>query len=238
MNEAFPNPDCVLVISAHPDDPEFGAAGTVARWTRAGTKVVFVLVTDGSKGTEHPELTGQELIEMRHEEASQAARILGVAEVVFLDYEDGRIENNVELRRDITRQIRLHRPEIVITHDPTVRIYDNAGFNHPDHRAVGDTVLDCIYPLARDRLNFPEHEAEGLDPHKVLDIFLTSTTEHNYLVDITDTIDLKLQALLAHESQMPPAEELEEFLRERHHQYAQGTSFEYGERFRRVQLRR
>jgi LmbE family N-acetylglucosaminyl deacetylase len=136
----------------------------------------------------------------------------------------------------IVRQIRLHKPDVVVTHDPMTR-YGDSFLNHTDHRVVGDTVLDCVFPLARDRLNFPEHEKEGLEPHKVLDIFLIFTTNPNYWVDVSDTIHLKIKALCQHESQIGEPDKLEERIRARAQERAEKVSFEYAEIFRRVQLR-
>ena len=235
-NNNFPQPEHVLVISAHPDDPEFSAGGTVANWIRTGTQATYVVVTDGSKGSADPEMTIGKLIKIRQKEQHAAAKTIGVTEVMFLGYRDGEIYNTPDLRRDITRQIRLHRPEIIITHDPTTRIFQNTVLNHADHRAVGDTVLDCIYPIARDRLNYPEHEEEGLDPHKVLDVFLSGTEKPNLWVDITATMDIKMAALREHKSQFEDMEELEKGVREFARKRAQKVSFEYAEIFRRVQL--
>jgi LmbE family N-acetylglucosaminyl deacetylase len=173
---------------------------------------------------------------MRQIEQRAAAAVLGVEEDNFLGYEDGRVVNNTDLKRDCVRLIRTFRPDVLITHDPTARIINNQRINHPDHRAVGDAALDAVFPLARDRLNFPEHEAEGLEPHKVLDIFLTATNEPNLTVDITATIDKKIAALLEHKSQIGEPEKLEERMREFGARAAEGTSFHYAERFRRVQL--
>ena len=235
-NNNFPQPDRVLVISAHPDDPEFSASGTVANWVQLGTQAKYVIVTDGSKGSADPEMTSDNLIKMRQKEQRAAAKKIGVSEVAFLGYPDGEIYNTPDLRRDITRQIRLHRPDIVITHDPTTRIFQNTYINHPDHRAVGDTVLDTIFPIARDRLNYPEHEEEGLEPHKVLDVFLFGTEKPNLWVDITATIDIKIAALKQHKSQFDDIKGLEKRVRESSRRRAQKVSFEYAEKFRRVQL--
>ena len=238
MENNFPQPSRVLVITAHPDDPEFGSAGTVALWAQQGAEVTFVIVTDGSKGSADPTMTRDALVAIRQSEERRAAEILGVKEVVFLGYEDGTIQNTYELRRDIVGMIRKHKPDVLITHDPTARIISNIMLNHTDHRAVGDTTLDAVFPLARDRLNFPEHEAQGLEPHKVLDIFLIFTNEPNTTVNITSTIDLKIKALQAHTSQIGDPEELDRRIRERCHNIAKGTSFMYGEGFRRVTLAR
>ena len=232
----FPQPERVLLICAHPDDPEFSAGGTVASWVQAGTLAAYVIVTDGSKGSADPEMTSEKLVKLRQKEQRVAAKTIGVSEVVFLGYPDGETYNTPGLRRDITHQIRLHRPEIVITHDPTTRITLNTYLNHPDHRSVGDTVLDTIYPIARDRLNYPEHEEHGLEPHKVLDVFLAGAEKPNMWVDIGETMDKKIAALKKHASQFEDLEELEKRVRATARTRAKKVSFEYAESFRRVQL--
>lgn len=236
MENNFPTPARVLVIAAHPDDPEFPAAGTIAGWTKAGADVRYVIVTDGSKGSSEPGMTGPELVARRKVEQRAAGDVLGVGEIVFLGYEDGRVENSTGLKRDLVREIRLHRPDVLITHDPTARIIADIRLNHPDHRATGDAALDAVFPLARDRLNFPEHEADGLEPYKVLDIFLTGSNEMNLTVDITATIDLKIRALKEHKTQISDPEALETRMREFAARNAEGTSFQYAEKFRRVRL--
>ena len=238
MSNNFPDPKNVLVICAHPDDPDFGVAGTVAKWTSQGAKVTYVVVTDGSKGSPEPKMTKEKLIKLREEEQRKAADILGVDEVVFLGQPDGELRNTFELQEMLVRLIRTYKPDVLVTHDPTARIVDNVYLNHNDHRVVGDAVLDSVFPLARDRLNFPEHEKEGLEPHKVLDIFLLFTNEPNYWVDITNTIDKKIAALKAHKSQIGDPDELEERIRERARLRAKKVSFEYAEIFRRVRLQR
>jgi len=238
MDNELPIPERALVISAHPDDPEFGAAGTVALWTQAGAEVTYVIVSDGSKGSADPQMTSQQLAAIRKREQQAAADVLGVKQVLFLDYPDGGIYNTPELRRDIVEQIRRYRPEVLVTHDPTSYIVDNTYINHPDHRAVGSTTLDAVFPLARDRLNFPEHLAQGLEPYSVLDIFLVFTNEPNFWVDISSTVDKKVAALREHCSQFSEPEKVEEWVRERSRQWAQDKPYEYAERFRRVKLAR
>lgn len=230
-------PQRVLFIVAHPDDPDFGAGGTTARWVRNGACVTYVIVTDGSKGSKDPELASDRLAEIRQAEQWAAARVLGVSDVVFLGHRDGQVYNTPELRRDLVRQIRLHRPDVVVTHDPTTRFFGNTWINHPDHRAVGDTALDAIFPLARDRLNYPEHEREGLAPHRVLNIFLTSTSEPNEWVDVSETLELKIAALREHCSQIGDPEALAVRVRQRAQDNARGTPYAYSERFRRITLR-
>ena len=238
MSNNFPHPERVLVVVAHPDDPEFGADGTVALWASQGADVTYVIVTDGSKGTAEKEMTREKLIALREKEQKKAADAVGVANLVFLRQPDGEIENNDHLRELIVRQIRTYRPDVLITHDPTSRIVAGRRLNHRDHRTVGDAALDATFPLARDRLNYPEHEAEGLEPHKVLDIFLIFSDQADYTVDISNSIDKKIASLEAHESQISHLEDLAELIRERGRAAAEHVSFEYGETFRRVQLNR
>jgi LmbE family N-acetylglucosaminyl deacetylase len=238
MANNFPQPERVLVIVAHPDDPEFGAAGTCAVWAAQGAEVTYGLVTDGSKGSSEEDMTREKLIEVREAEQRQAAEAVGVSQLVFLRQPDGEVSNTYELRELLVRQIRKFRPDVLVTHDPTSRIVGGRYLNHRDHRVVGDTTLDAIFPLARDRLNFPEHEAQGLAPHKVLDVFLIFSDQPNYWVDITTTVEHKIKALQAHKSQVGDPEELAERIYERTRAAAEHVSFEYGEAFRRVQLRR
>lgn len=238
MKDTFIQPQRVLAVLAHPDDPEFGAAGTIARWARGGVAVTYVIVTDGSKGSDDPEMTGERLSTIRIAEQRAAAEVLGVAGVVFLGYPDGEVFNTMELRRDIVRQIRLHRPDVIMTFDPTNRFPYGNRINHPDHLAVGDATLNAVFPLARDRLNFPEHEEEGLKPHKVLEIFMTFTNEPNEWIDIHSTIGVKVAALQEHASQVGYREEFEEYIRQRARETADGTPYEYAEAFRRITLER
>jgi LmbE family N-acetylglucosaminyl deacetylase len=232
------SPERVLFIVAHADDPDFGAGGTTVRWVHDGARVTYVIVTDGAKGTQDPELAGDRLVQIRQAEQRAAAQVLGVSEVVFLGYPDGQVYNTPELRHDLVRQIRLHRPDLVVTHDPTTRFFGDNWINHPDHRAVGDTALDAVFPLARDRLCFPEHEREGLAPHAVLDVFLIGASEPNAWVDISETVDLKIAALHQHRSQIGDPEALAYRIRQRAGAYAEVTSYTYAERFRRITLTR
>ncbi|MEN8242551.1 MAG: PIG-L deacetylase family protein [Chloroflexota bacterium] len=238
MSNNFPNPERVMVVVAHPDDPEFGAAGTCAVWAAQGAEVTYVIVTDGSKGSAEADMTREKLVELREVEQREAGEAVGVSELVFLRQPDGEVSNTYQLRELIVRQIRKFKPDVLVTHDPTSRIVGGRYLNHRDHRVVGDTTLDAIFPLARDRLNFPEHEAEGLAPHKVLDVFLIFSDQPNYWVDISTTVEQKIKALQAHKSQVGDPEELAERIYLRTRAAAEKVSFEYGEAFRRVQLSR
>ena len=225
----------VMIITAHPDDAEFTAAGTVAKWTREGVAVIYVICTDGSRGSNDPEVKPEHLVAIRKAEQEAAARILGVEEIVYLDYEDGTLEPSLALRRDLTRQIRRYRPDIVVCPDPTVR-YSDGYLNHPDHRAAGDAALDAVFPSARTRYIFPELLAEGLEPHKVREVYIRGAPSPNLWVDISDTIELKIAALRKHVSQVSSSEGWEERVRARAQQAAEGQDMAYAESFKRIIL--
>lgn len=238
MEDNDMHPARVLVVMAHPDDPEFSAGGTIARWAAAGSQVHYVIITDGSRGSSDPQMTSERLAAIRRAEQNQAAAILGAKGVTFLNYTDGLLYNTPELRRDLARHIRIHRPEVVITHDPRARIIGDKRINHPDHLAAGDTALDAIFPYARDRLCCPELEAEGLEPYKVQTVLLAMTDQTNFTVDITPTLETKLEALRAHRSQISDPEALAERLREWAAHTARNHDFQYGEAFWRINLDR
>ncbi len=228
----LPVPESAMVIVAPPDDAEFMTAGTVARWTRAGARVVYVVVTKGDKGSDDPEMTPEKLARIREEEQRAAAAILGVEEVVFLGYPDAYLQYTLELRRDLVRLIRRYRPEVVVTFDPTTRFFRDSYTNHPDHRVTGDAAVDAVYPAARDRLTFAELLAEGLEPHKVRELWLGTTHEPNFWVDIGSVLEVKRQALLAHPSQLD--EGVAAFVTLLARESARGQPFEYAEAFRRI----
>jgi LmbE family N-acetylglucosaminyl deacetylase len=227
----------VMVITAHPDDAEFTVAGTVARWVREGITVIYVICTDGSRGSNDPKVRPEHLVAIRRAEQEAAARVLGVEEVVFLGYEDGTLESTLALRRDLTREIRRYRPDIVVCPDPTVRYYGDSYLNHPDHRAAGDAALDAVFPSACTRYIFPELLAEGLEPHKVREVHIHGALSLNLWVDISDTIELKIAALREHESQVGCVPGWEERVRARAQQTATGQGMAYAESFRRIILR-
>jgi LmbE family N-acetylglucosaminyl deacetylase len=195
-------PKKIAVIMAHPDDAEFSCAGTIARWTDEGHEVVYVLLTSGDKGSDDPEMTPELLVATREAEQREAARILGAKDVVFLKYPDGYLEPNLNLRRDLVRQIRRLKPDVVICQDPTVRWFEQEYINHPDHRAAGEATLAAIFPASRDRLNFPELLAEGLPPHRVREVYLAGAQTPDVTIDITNYLDRKIESLRAHTSQV------------------------------------
>src|SRR2546426_1422695 len=197
-----------MAIYAHPDDAEFGMAGTVGKWARAGVGVTYCMVTNGASGSDDPEMTRARLRDTRLEEQREAARILGVAEVVFLDFEDGYLEPTIDVRRAVARQIRIHRPDAILTMDPTLRFGGNFYVNHPDHIAAGEVTLRSINPDASTRQMFPElWRDEQLEPHKPKALFLLSFDEKGTAVDISDVLEIKIKALLAHSSQLWPGAE-------------------------------
>jgi LmbE family N-acetylglucosaminyl deacetylase len=227
----------VLLVAAHPDDPEFSSAGTVANWVRDGIEVVFVVVTSGDKGTPDQTMTGERLSTMREEEQRAAAARLGVTQVHFLRFPDGELTPGLELRGAITRMIRMYKPYAVMTHDPLTLFYNNEFINHPDHRAVGQATVDAIYPTARDPLQFAEQTREGLEPHKVKEIFLWGSDQPNVVVDISDTIQDKVEALKSHASQVGATDDLEERMKTRAAQVGEPAGLRYGEAFRRIIMR-
>lgn len=210
-------PQRILVILAHPDDPEFFCGGTIARWTLAGHQVAYCLLTCGDKGTKDRSLTSAALCSLRQEEQRSAAAILGVHDVRFLDYPDGYLVPDMNLRKEITRVIRQEQPDILVTCDPTNLYVRETYLNHPDHRAAGQATLDAVFPAARDHLYFIElWRDEQLEPHIVREVWISLPRDPDVSVDITDHWDLKLRALSEHKSQIGDRAQLEERMRSRH----------------------
>jgi len=226
-------PAQVIVVTPHPDDAEYGVAGTVARWVREGKEVVYVVCTNGDKGTSDANLRPEELVKIRKEEQMAAARLLGVREVIFLGHPDQNLEDTPEFRKELVRLIRKYRPDIIVTADPYRRY-----IWHRDHRITGQVTLDAVFPYARDHLSYPDLIEEGLYPHKVKDVLLWASEDINYRSDITKTFHLKLAALRCHQSQVGhiPPEELETRLRQRLKEMARGETFDLAEAFHRVEV--
>jgi LmbE family N-acetylglucosaminyl deacetylase len=201
-----------LVVTAHPDDVDFGAAGTVATWTDAGVEVAYCIVTDGDAGGFDPDVPRSEIPRIRREEQEAAAKVVGVDDVTFLGYPDGRLVPSIELRRDISRVIRRVRPDRVITQSP-VRDFRRIYASHPDHLAAGEAALCAVYPDARNAFAHPELLVEGYEPHTVAEVWLMAAPERDRFVDITDAFERKLTALRCHESQHPDPGSLEERMR-------------------------
>jgi LmbE family N-acetylglucosaminyl deacetylase len=204
----------ILVITAHPDDVDFGAAGTVAGWTEAGIEVTYCVVTDGAAGGSDPSVTRAEMAVIRQAEQTAAAKQVGVHDVRFLGYPDGQLEATIGLRRDLARMIRQVRPDRVVSPSPD-RNYTRVGTSHPDHRAAGSAALDAVYPDARNPFAFPELLAEEhLEPWTVREVWISGGPTPNHYVDVTDTFGRKIAALRAHASQIADPDALEPRLRE------------------------
>lgn len=191
-NSDLPTPASALTIGAHPDDAEFGAGGTLARWAAAGSRVTMLIVTDGSKGTWDEEMPAAELVAVRRTEQRRAADVLGVADVIHLDHVDGELENSMALREELCRWIRTVRPQVVLGHDPWRRY-----MLHPDHRAAGLGLIDGVV-AARDHLFFPD---QGLDKHRPDAVLLWQADKTDHFEDISTTFDTKIEALLCHSTQ-------------------------------------
>ena len=235
--ELAPEQRRVLLVAAHPDDPEFSSGGTVTRWVKAGIEVIIAVATSGDKGTPDKDMTNERLSSMREAEQRGAAARLGVNEVVFLRFPDGELTPSLELRGAVTRLIRQYKPYAVMTHDPLTLFYNNEFINHPDHRAIGQATVDAIYPTARDPLQFPEQIREGLEPHKVKEIYIFGTEQPNVLADISETIEDKIEALKLHVTQVGPPDELAQRIKTRSAQLAEPHGLQYAEGFRRVIMR-
>ncbi len=204
---------------AHPDDVDFGAAGTVATWTDAGHEVTYCIVTNGDAGGSDPSVSRSDMAVLRQAEQRAAAKCVGVEDVRYLGYPDGQVEPTLALRRDIARVIRQVRPDRVVCPSPE-RNYTRLPVSHPDHRAVGSAALDAVYPDARNPFAFPELAQEGLEAWTVGEVWISGSPQPNRFVDITDTFSRKIAALRAHESQTGHMDNLEEFMRTRLNQSA------------------
>jgi LmbE family N-acetylglucosaminyl deacetylase len=233
-------PDTAMVVFAHPDDAEIASGGVVARWVAAGCEVTYVLCTNGSAGTADRSLTPEELVDRRAVEQRAAADFMGVKNLVMLGYPDGGLEDTREFLGDIVRAIRQYRPHTVFSHDP----YRTRGFQHRDHRKAGIVTTDAVYPYARDHLHFAEQiTREGLEPHKVRELWYWGADEPEIIVDVTASIDRQIAALIRHESQMPgfnvrPGDTIDRRLKQNAAELARGYDFEYGAVFRRLVARR
>lgn len=224
----------VMVVSPHPDDAEFGVAGSVARWAGEGKEIFYVVCTSGEKGTADRRVAPAALAKTREKEQLAAARLLGVSEVIFLRYEDQTLEDTPAFRKEIVRQIRMFRPETVATSDPYRRYVW-----HRDHRITGQVVLDAVFPFARDHLAYPDLLEEGLEPHKVRELLFWGSEDPNYCIDISGTLETKLEALRCHESQVGGRlfTAVREWVRQRALAAAEGRPFELGEAFHREEIR-
>jgi LmbE family N-acetylglucosaminyl deacetylase len=201
----------VLVVTAHPDDVDFGWAGSVAVMTDAGIEVTYCIVTDGDAGGAETGIAREEMAALRHDEQRKAAAVVGVSDVRFLGYADGRLESTLQLRCDISRVIRQVRPQAVFSQSPD-RNWDRIYASHPDHLAAGEATMCAVYPDARNRWAHPELEAEGLEPWTVGRVLIGPTDPTHY-IDITSAVDRKIEALMSHKSQLPDPQGTETMVR-------------------------
>jgi len=203
----------VLVVTAHPDDVDFGAGGTIAQWTAKGIEVSYCIATNGDQGGEDPDLPRDQMPVIRQKEQRDAGKILGVTDIEFLNYRDGWLEPTIELRKKIVRAIRRVKPDRMIIQSPE-RNWDRLGASHPDHMAAGEAAIQAVYPDSRNRFAFMDLLDEGLEPWRVKEVWVTSMITPNHYVDITDTFPKKMAALHAHVSQTAHNSELEKMVRE------------------------
>jgi LmbE family N-acetylglucosaminyl deacetylase len=223
-----------MVVTPHPDDAESAAAGSIARWTREGKDVIYVVCTNGDKGSDDNNMKPEELAMIREQEQIAAANVLGVREVIFLRYPDQALEDTPEFRKKIVRLIRMYQPEVVVTVNPYRRY-----IFHRDHRITGQVTLDAIFPYARDIHSYPDLLEQGLQPHKVKEVLIWGSEEPNYRFNITDTFDIKTAALSCHKSQVGDISSPESIKRrrERYKMMAEGENYELAEAFHRLEIR-
>ncbi len=225
----------VLLVMAHPDDPEFSCGGTLAKWAREGQEIRYLLLTCGDKGSDSPDVTPEMLCADRQAEQRAAAAVIGVKAVVFLNHHDGELVNTPDVRRDIVREIRRFKPDVIVTGDPTTYFRMNSYINHADHRAAGAATLEAVFPAAGNRMYFPELLSEGLNPHSPKEVWMTGSNESNLWVDVTDTLGIKIAALKEHKSQIKDPAELEQRIRDRLRRPDVDREF-YAEGFRVIKL--
>jgi LmbE family N-acetylglucosaminyl deacetylase len=228
-------PGRVLAVYAHPDDPEISAGGTLACWVDGGADVHVVVTTRGDKGTSDPDADTEALVRVREAETAAAARVLGLASVQHLDYEDGELADDRPLRLDLVRVVRALKPDVVLCPDPTAVFFADGYINHRDHRVTGWATIDAVSPAAGNPHYFPELRAEGLDVHQPTAVYLSGTFEPNVTIDITTTLDRKIEALFCHASQLEETGDwFREFLRESAEAAGRGEGVTYAEVFRRI----
>jgi len=223
----------VLVITPHPDDAESGAGGTIAKWSSLGADIVLVVCTNGDKGTSDRSISSEQIAEIRKEEQLQSGKLLGLTNIVFLNHPDQGIENGEPFREELVREIRKHRPDVVVTIDP-----ERKWIRHQDHFVTGRVALDAVFPYARDYLAYPELIAEGLEPHKTLEVYLWGTDDPDVFIDIDEHFEDKLDALYCHASQMSTTKEQGRIrMRDRFSVYGPRVNAEVAEAFKRLELR-
>ena len=224
-------PKTAMFIFAHPDDIEFGVAGTAAQWAKAGSRIIYVVITDGNVGSHEADMTTERLAEIRRAEQTAAGEAVG-AECIFLGYHDGFLQPTLELRKDLVRLIRQHKPDAVVCPDPTNFFPTENYINHPDHRAAGQVVLDAVFPAAGNVAYFPELLAEGFQPHMPKEVWCSLTMQPNTTLDVTEMWDVKMQAILQHTTQVQEPEKLIERFKSRRAEDSTEENPRYEEKFR------
>lgn len=235
MVEPIYIPKSAMAIMAHPDDIEYSFAGTMARWARSGTRISYVLCTSGDVGIAEPGMTRARATEIREAESREAAKIAGAVEIVFLREPDGLLQPTLELRKKIVREIRRFQPEVVLCSDPTVVITSTGMINHPDHRAASIATLDAVFPASGQPNLFEELRDEGLKAFKVRKVYVHVKMGADQYVDISSTIDVKVNALRAHKSQMNGTDP-QEYIQNVASGNAYGKEMAYAEGFRVITL--
>lgn len=228
-------PESAMAIVAHPDDIEFSCAGTLARWANNGARISYVICTSGDVGFDEPNMTKEKAAQIREAEQLAGADIVGASEVIFLHEPDGLLQPTIELRKKLVREIRRFQPEVVMCGDPTIVWAGNDYINHPDHRAAATAALDATFPAAGQPQLFEELAQEGLLAHKPRKVYVTSWRGADYFVDIEETIEIKIDALRAHKSQMKDWDP-EDFIRKWAAESGEGKEMTYAEGFRVVTL--
>ena len=235
LPDSWDSPQNILVILAHPDDPEFFCGATLARWARAGHHITYLLLTCGDKGFNPvmtpAHMTPDELCSIRHKEQYAAAKVIGAESVHFLEYHDGYLIPDLDTRRAVVREIRRHKPDILVTCDPQT-LFAIYGINHPDHRAAGQVVLDAVFPAAGNLAYFPELLEEGFQPHMPKEVWCSLTMQPNTTLDITDMWDIKMKAIFEHKTQVQDPEKLIERFKSRRAEDSTEENPRYEEKFR------
>ncbi len=232
---SWSEPQKILVILAHPDDPEFFCGGTLARWAQAGHEISYYLLTCGDKGyndfTTIDDITPDDLCSVRHDEQANAARTLGVKAVHWLEHEDGYLVPGIDLRRQVVQIIRQMKPDILVTCDPQ-NLFAGYGLNHPDHRAAGQVVLDAVFPAAGNAAYFPELLEKGFQPHQPREVWCSLTSQPDVTMNVTDTWATKLEALSQHKTQVGDPDKFKERMKKRHTEDSTDENPRYEEKFR------
>ena len=234
--DTWDSPQNILVILAHPDDPEFFCGGTLAKWALVGHHITYQLLTCGDKGFNDStvaDMTPDALCAMRHEEQYAAAKVIGVQAVHIMNNPDGYLVPNLDLRREIVRTIRNFKPDILVTCDPQ-NLFAAYGINHPDHRAAGQVVLDAVFPAAGNKEYFPELVVEGYEPHMPKEVWCSLTQQPDITIDVTETWTIKLEALLCHKTQIGDVKKFKDRMLSRHTKDSTDEAPRYEEKFKRI----